>query len=238
MSFFLVKSILAYILLAAAVISATSMLSIMGKTEKETDLKAKRTAHKISGWLFLLMLFPLLYMGMKHWVKLGDQASLRSVFHAVLALGLIIIVLLKTAIVKLYKKFLRFAPSLGMAIFCLTFVVFSISAVYYSTKTLIAPPASPEQTGAEPFGLDGDTGIGASLFEASCLSCHFPDSEENKFAPGLKGLFGKETLPYSGRPATVENVIRQLIEPAMSMPSFNYFSKKEIADLISYLKTL
>jgi cytochrome c1 len=56
--------------------------------------------------------------------------------------------------------------------------------------------------------------------------------------PGLKDLFNKEKLPYSGRPPTVENVKQQLIQPALVMPSYTKLTDQEMADLIAYLKTL
>lgn len=238
MSFILLKSILAIFLLAASLISILSMLSIMGKSEKKADPKTLNKIHKISGRLFLLLLLPLLYLGMKYWVSLGDQASIRTVFHAVLALGLVITILLKTAIVKFYKNFLRFAPGLGMLVFCLTFVVFSLSAGFYALKAMSAKPALSDEKDTAPSEIIGDANKGASLFKKNCLSCHLVDSEDEKWGPGLKNLFDKETLPFSDRPATVENVKKQLLRPALTMPSFTRLTEQEMADLIAYLKTL
>jgi len=48
----------------------------------------------------------------------------------------------------------------------------------------------------------------------------------------------KEKLPYSDRPATVDNVNQQLIRPALVMPSFTKLTDQEMSDLIVYLKTL
>jgi mono/diheme cytochrome c family protein len=238
MPFILLKSILAVFLLIAAAVAAISMFTIMGKPGKTADPKSLRKTHKISGWLFLILLIPLVSLGMSYWTSIGNQASIRAVFHAVLALGLIISILLKTAIVKFYKQFLRFAPGLGMLVFCLTFVVFSISAGFYSLRTLRAKPALSEGIELSSSDIVGNANNGASLFRTHCLSCHHPDSEDKKVGPGLKYLFQKEKLPYSGRLATVENVKRQLIRPAMVMPAFIRLTDQEMADLIAYLKTL
>ena len=67
---------------------------------------------------------------------------------------------------------------------------------------------------------------------------YYADSKNTKDGPGLRDLFKKKNLPYSGRPATAANVRRQLLRPAMAMPSFAKLSDQEIADLIAYLKTL
>jgi mono/diheme cytochrome c family protein len=238
MSFFLLKSILASALIVSAFGAASSMFSAMGKAEKKVSPLVLKKIHKIFGWLFLMLLIPLLIMGMKHWIQLGDQASLRAVLHAVLAWGLVVTVFLKVTIVKYYKQFLRIAPSLGMLVFSLAFVVFIISAGFYFVMTLNAdktPPEVPEAAGSE---IAGNAQNGASLFNALCLSCHHADSEENKIGPGLKNLFKKEKLPYSGRPATVENVKQQLIRPILTMPSFAKMTEQEMADILAFLKTL
>jgi cytochrome c2 len=238
MSFFLLKTILALIFLVVGVIAITSMLTIMGKAEKKTDPKTLRMIHKISGRLFLLLLLALLFLGMRYWIKIGDQASLRAVLHAVLALGLFIIFLLKVVIVKFYKQFLRFAPALGMLVFCFAFVVFSISAGFYSLRALGTEPAPIEDTDAANSEIVGDAKKGASFYDTNCLSCHYADSEDKKLGPGLKGLLKREKFPYSGRPATIENIKLQLIRPALVMPSFGKLTDQEMADLIAYLKTL
>ena len=238
MSFFLLKSILALFFLASAVSAITSMLTIMGKAEKKASPKTLRNIHKISGRLFLLLLFPLLFLGMRYWSQIGDQASVRAVFHAVLALGLITVLLLKVAIVKFYKQFLRFAPAMGLMVFGFAFVVFCVSAGYYSVKTLIANPPPPKKVMAVSSETNGNVEKGVSLYNAKCLSCHFTDSEDKKLGPGLKDLFNTEKLPYSGRPATVENIKQQLIRPALVMPSFTKMTEQEMADLMAYLKTL
>jgi cytochrome c2 len=237
MSFFLLKSILALVFLASAVSAVTSMLTMMGKAEKKVSPKTLRNIHKISGRLFLILLLPLLFLGMRYWSQIGEQASLRAVFHAVLAWGLIIIFLLKVVIVKFFKQFLRFAPVMGLLVFGLAFIVFIISAGYYSVRALSASPSPSEELNPASSEIVGRAEIGGSFFNTSCLSCHYPDTEDKKTGPGLKNLLKKEKMPYSGRPATVENIKQQLMRPALVMPSFAKITKQEMADLIAYLKT-
>jgi cytochrome c2 len=238
MSLFLLKIILALFFLAAAVSSITSMLTMMGKAEKKVSPKTLRNIHIISGRLFLLLLLPLLFLGMRFWSQIGEQASLRAVFHAVLAWGLIIIILLKVVIVKFFKQFLRFAPVMGLLVFGLAFVIFSISAGYYSIRALGADPTPNEEFKPASSEIVGSVDLGASFYNTKCLSCHYTDSEDKKTGPGLKDLFNKGKLPYSGRPATVENIKQQLTQPALVMPSFTNLTEQEMADLIAYLKTL
>jgi len=81
---------------------------------------------------------------------------------------------------------------------------------------------------------------GSEVFEKKgCVQCHFTDSRETKIGPGLKGLFGRDKLPVSGREVTEENVKRQLKTPYDDMPSFADRLTEEQRDrLVAYLKTL
>jgi cytochrome c2 len=238
MSFFLLKIILALFFLVSAVSAVTSMLTMMGKTEKKANPKTLRKIHIFSGRLFLLLLLPLLFLGMRYWAQTGEQASLRAVFHAVLAWGLITLFLIKVVIVKFYKQFLGFAPVLGLLIFGFVIVVFFISAGYYSVKALNIDSTPLEKVESDSSEIVGNTENGASFYSTNCLSCHYTDTEDKKVGPGLKDLFKREKLPYSGRLVTVENIKQQLIRPALVMPSFTKMTEQEMADLIAYLKTL
>lgn len=238
MSFFLLKSTLALFLLASAFGAALTMLTIMGKAEKKANPQTLRKIHKFSGRLFLLLLIPLIFLGMRHWSDIDDQASGRAVFHAVLAWGLITVFLIKVAVVKMYKQFLRFAPTLGLLLLGFVIVVFAISAGYYSVKAWNAGSPAQQEIDTVSSEIAGNVERGASFFNAECLPCHYADSDEKKIGPGLKDLFKREKLPYSSRPTSVENIKQQLLRPAMVMPSFTKMTKQELADLIAYLNTL
>ena len=81
---------------------------------------------------------------------------------------------------------------------------------------------------------------GAALFNSKgCAQCHPTDSTKGGMAPSLKELFQRKTLPVSGRPATEENVRKQLQQPYKDMPSFaDRLTDKEREQIIIYLKTL
>ncbi len=240
MSFFLFKSILAILFLLAAIITVISMLSLMGKTEKERKTSAQllRKVHKSSGFIFIGLLLVISYFCLKYWSLVGDQISTRAVLHAVLSLALIIILILKLSIVQFYKQFLRFVPIMGMIVFVLSFTVFSTSAGFFFLRTLGAKTESPDIS--EPYQTPhkGNAEKGAALFKSKCLSCHYANKEESKLGPGLKSILKREKLPFSKRPATIDNIKKQLKTPFLAMPSFVSLSEQEIADLIAYLQTL
>jgi hypothetical protein len=70
----------------------------------------------------------LIYLGARFPAQMGDAMSIRAGFHVVLAIAFVVLLILKIAIVRVYKNFLKQAPVLGMMIFILAVIVFAISA--------------------------------------------------------------------------------------------------------------
>ena len=238
MSFFLFKSILAIFFLLAAIIAVITMLSLMGKAERKISAQLLRKIHRVAGFVFTGLFLLISYFCLKYWAMVGDQISIRAVFHAVLSFALIIILILKLSIVQFYKKFLKFIPAMGMIVFVLSFMVFSTSAGFFFLRILATKPESPEISEPSQTLHQGNAEKGAALFKSKCLSCHYANKEENKHGPGLKNVLKKEKLPFSKRPSSIENIKKQLKTPFLAMPSFVSLSQQEIADLIAYLKTL
>jgi cytochrome b561 len=238
MSFFMIKSILGTMFLLAGLIAIATMFSIMGKQERKIPAPTLRKIHKTAGFIFLIIMLINGFLGLRYWARVGDQISTRAVFHAVLALGLIIILLVKVSIIRIYKNFLRYAPNLGIIVFCLAFVVFGTSAGYLSSRSLLASSTPPETSQPNPIPEVGRAGTGEELFARKCSSCHYADSKDKKIGPGLAILLKNDTLPVSGRPASIENVRAQLERPFMAMPAFKNLPGQQLADLLAYLKTL
>ena len=194
--------------------------------------------HKGAGAVFLILFLVISYICMRYWAVMGDQLSVRAVIHAVLSILLIIVLVLKISIVQFYKEFLRYVPVMGMIVFILAFTVFCTSAGYFfltggEVRVIIEEVSEPAE-----IMLEGDAERGAVLFDDKCSFCHHADTEETKIGPGLKNILSREALPFSGRPANAENIMKQLKAPVSSMPSFATLSEQEIADLLAYLATL
>jgi cytochrome c len=235
-SLFLIKSIMATVLLLSGLCAALAMLISMGRVEKKTSPVTLRKVHRASGYIFALLLLGLAIMGTEIFVESGDALSHRAVLHAFLALFLLFLFLLKIALVRFYRTYLRIVPGLGMAVLVLTLVVFSVSAGYFLLRTAFGPDPLPPAGDASLF--QGDAKKGSDLFSFHCAGCHHADKEDAKIGPGLKGLFQKGLLPVSGRPATEANIRQQLKEPFRRMPAFGSFSAQEVSELIAYLITL
>jgi len=238
MSLFLFKSILALIFLVAGVIAIICMFALMGKTERKISATFLRRMHKVAGFVFAILLLVISYFCIRYVAMVGDQLSGRAVMHSVLSLALFIVLIIKISIVQFYKQFLRFVPTMGIIVFILAFVVFSTSAGYYFLRTLCAKDVSEEPPTPPAVVIEGNMERGTSLFKNKCSGCHFSDKEENKIGPSLKNILKKEKLPSSGRPANSYNIIKQLKTPLLSMPSFPSLSEQDLADLMTYLKSL
>ena len=238
MSLFMVKSILATFFLLAGLVAVICMLTLMGKVERKVSAQLLRKMHRVAGFVFTGLLLLISYFCIKYWAMVGDQISTRAVLHVVLSFALIIVFILKIFIVQYYKQFLRFVPIMGMIVFILSFTVFSTSAGFFFLRTLSAKAESPEISEPSQIPHQGSAEKGTAIFKSKCISCHYADKEESKQGPGLKNVLKREKLPFSKRPANVDNIKKQLKTPFLAMPSFFSLSEQEIADLIAYLKTL
>jgi cytochrome c2 len=236
MPLFLWKSILGIVFFAAALGAALSMLILMGRQNHKVKPKHLRRTHKIFGFVFFFLLLVISFKCIQYVAGVGDQMPLRAVSHSVLALLLFIIFAVKILIVRFFKQFLKYIPVFGMTVFCLAFVVTATSAGFYLLRSSHSPAETAEVSFPSTSPSKGSAEKGKILFTNKCSFCHYADREEDKMGPGLKSLLKKDKLPYSGRPATVENVKTQLLHPVLTMPAFKDLKDKELADLIAYLE--
>lgn len=249
MSLLYVKSIVSVFFMTAGLVAFLCMFALMGQPDRKLNPAALRITHRIAGVIFAVLLGVLTYMCIKYVEIVGDRMSVRAVFHGILALGLIVIFIIKIAIVQYYKQFMKLVPTLGIIVFVLAFVVFFSSAGFFflmsgapgeaADVAEVAGGPVPEKAAAGTgIAETGDIGGGRALYDAKCGSCHHADSETSLFGPGLKGVLKKQTLPSSGRPATAANIVVQLRTPVGVMPPFTRLSDEDVADLVAYLETL
>jgi len=184
---FFIKSILAIIFLIVGLIGVICMLTLMGKTERKISATFLRRLHKGAGLIFTVLFIIISYFCIKYVAMVGDQLSLRAVFHGVLAIALFIVLVIKLLIVQFYKQFLRYVPGLGLTVFALAFAVVCTSAGYFflriddfqarAEKVTEAPQAEPEEEVSERIlSIEGNPEKGSSLFENKCSFCHYSDN--------------------------------------------------------------
>ena len=237
MSIYLWQSLFALVFFAFALAAFFTMFTVMGKMELKASPKRLRRWHKSFGFLFALVLIVQSVVSLRHVRAFGDQLSMRAIWHAVLALTLIAVFTLKILSVAFYKKFMKYAPVLGMFVISLSFLVAATSAGYFFMR-MNPPPLSSRATVSESAESEGIPENGQQVFLARCEICHIPDSTDQKTGPGLKNILRRDKLPSSGRPATQANIIEQLRRPLLTMPAFPDISQRELVDLLRYLETL
>jgi hypothetical protein len=138
MSDMILKTIVAAVFVTAGTGAFLTMMSLMGRPGKTGDTGKGRKVHKVFGWLYIVLLMPLVYLGIGFVGEMGDGMSTRAVFHVVLAATLIALLLLKVLIVRFFKGFVKNAPALGMVLFVLTLAIFLITAGYFLIQKLAA----------------------------------------------------------------------------------------------------
>jgi mono/diheme cytochrome c family protein len=238
MSEYLLKSLIATALVAVGSVAFLSMMALMGRAERKGDPGQLRKVHRVSGWLFVLVLVPLVFMGLDFLSEMGDALTLRGVIHVVLAFSFLAVLLLKLSIVRLYKQFLRFAPPLGMTVFLLAVVLFLITAGFTFLRNATPGPEDEGEFSVASAAVPARPDEGRAIFRENCASCHSIEGEEGGIGPDLKGLLRREGLPASGKPPLPANIIQQIRRPLGKMPAFPGLSDREIADLLAYFINL
>lgn len=79
---------------------------------------------------------------------------------------------------------------------------------------------------------------GKTLFMLKCEYCHDAYSTRQVVGPGLEGILKNPVLPASKKPATPENIAKQMRHPRTNMPSFAYLSDDDVENIIAFLNTL
>jgi uncharacterized membrane protein len=135
MSDYLIKSLLAVLLLGAGLVAFLSMMARFGRPGDADRSERLRKLHKTAGYIYIALLAPLAVFGAGFLIEMGDGLSTRGTFHFVLAMALLAVLMLKFLTVKTYRQMLRYAPALGMTLFSLTLVIFLITAGYFILQT-------------------------------------------------------------------------------------------------------
>ena len=131
MSLYVIKTVFAFLLLGAASGAFFTMMARFGRPGDEARSEKLRRLHKTFGWIYIILLIPLVIGGGIFLVRMGSGLSVRGALHFLLASALLAVVLLKVLTVKTHRQLVRYAASLGMTLFGITLVIFLMMAGYY-----------------------------------------------------------------------------------------------------------
>jgi uncharacterized membrane protein/cytochrome c5 len=186
-----------------------------------------RTAHHC-GALALIGTIPTIIAGILDWQQFYAGVMLTPI-KIKLCLAFLLIILLIIFVLSRSGSTLFSFLSLTCALITVVFIG------YFGGELVYGPQNAKISTQKEVTPLVAQ---GATIFSQNCSGCHYNDSNETKFGPGLKGIGKWEKLQVSGWPATEDNIRKQIISPYNQMPAFDQLKKEELDAIIAYLKTL
>ncbi len=314
----LTKTIFSGFLIFFALVAFFTMFELLARGSHRFNPAVLRITHRIAGFCFTAIFLSVSYFCIRDFVTATTDASSRAVFHAVLAIAVLLVLFIKILIVRSYRQYMPRLPQYGQIIFSLAIILVLISGGYYSLlratgnfeglaaiigkqtvskefgrhllelkcskchtlERIFFQTKSPQgwattvrimqarlpgwinDTESEVIidylkesrgpqlvselqrrseirkrGVDAMT-RGNEIFRTRCSPCHYSDKLEDKVGPGLLGLFGRGRLPFSGRPATIENVKRQLRTPINQMPPFTDLTDEQVEDVVAFLLSL
>ena len=257
MTILFLKSILSIIMLVLAVVAIFTMFEILGRGEKRFDIGKLKKIHKINGIIYFIIFIFIAYFCLSFIISSKAELTTRSAFHSIFAITVIVLFGVKILIIRIYRQFYNQVKVFGLLIALVTFGVVGTSGGYYLLVTKFGTDMTfdkimqykkrgtqekiekTDESQKMVIEVDAESiGRGKNLFDAKCSFCHSAYSTDAIVGPGLKGVLKNPELPVSKRPAIPENVKRQLRQPFSRMPSFEYLSEGEVADIIAFLNTL
>jgi len=152
------KVIVSVVLFATTLGATLSMLTLMGRREKTMSVGALKAVHRIAGWLTVVLALVNGYLGARFVAMVGDGMTIRAALHGLLALGLLSALVIKLLIVKRFKQYLSFAPTLGMLVFALMLIVIATSTGFYFVRAFCGPGDSSELDDFVELVAPGDVG--------------------------------------------------------------------------------
>lgn len=200
------------------------MARFTGKTAYETS------ARHCAG-LAAVAVLPTILLGILDWQHRFGGAWLTPI-RVKIVLASVLVVLLAAA--TLAGR--RVAFAVRFVLYTCMFVL--VVGLGYFGGELVYGGKVSVSSGSAPVVRTAQVKAGEAIFNNDCASCHFADSTQAKFGPGLKDLMKRPTLPATGRPATDENVRHQLTAPVGNMPAFPQLTESDTATLLAYLHTL
>lgn len=250
MQVFFLKSLLSLGVAALVFVALFTMFEVFGRAEKRFNVERLKRIHRLNGLVFVALSSAVAYLCLDYLLKTRAEPSPRATFHAVFSLSVFLLLLLKISYVRFYRQFYGQVKVLGLLVALLSVGMIGTSGGYYLLVTKFGmeqPAGLPGKSEDEAPGKESekavmtDTGSiakGKALYEDKCYFCHDAHGTGTIVGPGHKGILKNPLLPVSRRPATPENVAKQIRDPVKDMPSFSYLSEEEVDALVAYLNTL
>ncbi len=249
MPIFFLKSILSLLMFFLAIVAMFTMFEIFGRTEKRYNIEKLKKIHKANCIVYILLFGFISYLCLDFIIKVKPEPSPRVIFHSLFALTIIVLLILKVSFIRIYKSFYNQVKTIGLLIALMTFGLIGTSGGYYllitkfgaeEIQSRITEVRKDEREKIKiTVKTDPDSVIrGKELYNSKCSFCHDAYSDKAIVGPGHKGILKNPFLPVSKKPATPENIAKQIRNPYKDMPSFSYLSDEQVQNIIAFLNTL
>jgi mono/diheme cytochrome c family protein len=106
--------------------------------------------------------------------NLSDELSTRGLVHVLVAMSLVPLLFIKVLIARYYKSYYSALTSLGVIIFCLSFLLVALTAGPYLLRAIPAKDISPVPT-TNVSSQELDPRDSEALMQKKCSRCHTLD---------------------------------------------------------------
>jgi ferredoxin-NADP reductase/mono/diheme cytochrome c family protein len=130
-------------------------------------------AHRLGGYLFIALFCLMSYFMALRTTTLSDDLSMPALVHVLVAMSLVPLLFVKVLIARYYKSYYSALTSLGVVIFCLAFLLVTLTAGPYLLRATSAKDISPVANHASSQQID--LRASEALMQKRCSRCHTLD---------------------------------------------------------------
>lgn len=167
----LLSALLTSVLLLCGAAAVVIMMNRLGRPQSEPGPR-QLLLHRIFGWAFFAAFLVLIGTMFRRFYAYWEEDSPRIVFHYTAAFALLLLLLLKVAIPRLYPGFRKHLFPLGFSVFLFAFLAAASALSHYLVRmTQQTPYISHGSISSAP-----DLELGKQLFIERCRTCHVLDT--------------------------------------------------------------
>jgi len=156
-----------FVLMAA--VQVWLMLETIGRKETRFNEHVLSIIHRVNGYLFLVLYFVFMFVMIKKVAASGAPLDSKSLIHMALAGSIFPLLIVKILIVRYFPNlFDIIVPTIGIAIFVVSFSFVFITGGYYFIKSSTSKYVSSFNPEAGHLDVD----VGRELTIQKCNRCH------------------------------------------------------------------
>lgn len=164
-------TILSCVCLAFGAIAVYTMMARSGRDISKPE--RYRIFHAVSGWIFILLFLVIFVFMIIRVENYWEESSPRIAIHVTLAVALLLMLVVKASIPRIFPKLGRHLFALGFTAYLAAFTLVGITAGYYLIWRLEEMPyISHTRFSEHMVETMMDERLGKELFITKCSTCH------------------------------------------------------------------